>query len=175
VPGDWRIPSCANAQIWRSSAFRYSSRSGSTASMPVNPDDRIHLDVRPHGGGAGPHGEIERTPGAGADVVDREVPLGLAGEPDRLVERAPAGRHAVVQQRLVEMNVGLDQPWGDDATAEVDRLSCPDAVRVADAGDEPVLHHDVHGSVTIRELRAAKDEIGGHAPFYDGRGGVGKL
>jgi hypothetical protein len=71
--------------------------------------------------------------------------------------------------------VGLDEAGGDDATAEVERLSCREAVRVADAGDAPVLHDDVRGAVTVGELRAAEDQIGDHAPFYDGRGGVGKL
>ena len=77
MPGALTMPSCAKAQICRSSAGAYSSRSGRIASMPAQPDDGIDLDVGAHRGRARAHREVEHAAGAAADVVHGERLLGL--------------------------------------------------------------------------------------------------
>ena len=93
----------------------------------LEPDDGIDLDVASHGRGAGAHGRVEHPPRAGADVFHREASLGLGGHPQRLGHRAFEAGRALREQRLVEVDVGVDQPRREHATAAVDPRGGPGA------------------------------------------------
>jgi len=67
---------------------------------------RIDLDVAAHRGRARGDRHVEHAAGAGTDVLDREAPLGLAGEPDGLGRRPRRRADPIVEQRLDETEVG---------------------------------------------------------------------
>ena len=115
-----------------------------------------------HGGGACPHGEIEHAARAARDVLHREGALGLAGDPDRLLQRAGGGGDAVGEQHLVEMDVRLDEARRHQPGAELDRLAGRPRHRI-DAHDTVAGDGDVHQVVAVGEAGAAQQQIDGIA------------
>ena len=123
------------------------------ASIPANPTMGVHLDVRAHRRRPGAHGEVEHAAGARPDVVHGERLLGLGAQLQRLRQRPGGGRDAVVQERLVEMDVRLDQAGGQQPAAQVEALASrrrhePDRDRAA-------VDRHVHHVVTVRQPHAA--------------------
>ena len=109
VPGALTMPSCAKAQTCRSSAGAYSSRSGSTASMPVSPtigstSTCVRIAVVP-----GAHGEVEHAAGARPDVVHGE----RAAWPRRVSWIASSSVPAVAETRSLSSALSR---WMCDST-----------------------------------------------------------
>ena len=120
VPGALTMPSCGKATTSRSSRSRYSSRSGQRGLDAEQPLDRVDVGMRADRDRAVGDRHVEDRARALEHVVAVLLGLELAGEADRLLERAVARRLAAVDQRLVEVEVGLDEAGQHGAPAGVD-------------------------------------------------------
>ena len=153
-PAPGGMPSWAKAQICRSIAGAYSAQ---RSTGPIQPEDGIDLDVRAHGRRPRRDRHVEHLPGAGADVVHGEAALGLAGQSDRFFQRARRGADPVGEQRLVEVDVGLDEPGRDEAPSGRSPHERP-APR-GRSGDAPLGNGDVHHGVAIRQATLAEQQV----------------
>ena len=97
---------------------------------------------------------------AGVNVLGRERGLGLGGFADRLGEIAALRRATIEDAGFVEVQMGLDEPGGDQPTIEVDRLALGLQAR-RDRRDLPRGDPDI--AALVVNSRILQDEIQGHA------------
>ncbi len=96
------------------------------------------------------------------DVVFGERGLRLGGLAHRLGQRAFADRASADDARLVQVDVGLDQPAANQpAAGVVFRRVADEAGR--DGGDRSRFDSDIRRLNGVRQAGVANDEINGHA------------
>ena len=145
------------------------------------PDHRVHLQVGPHVGGPLKDALLQRPDGALAHVFGLEILLCLRHLPDGLLQRSLHGLAAVEQARLVEMNVGLDEPGRDKTPPDVDLLAFGREPAL-DGGDAPALDSDVDRRLAFLagNQRISENQIHGVLPsawfdFSKGVDGAGRV
>ena len=105
-------------------------------------DDRVHLEVGTHVGGAVAQALLEGPDRTFAAVLGGELLLDLRDLLDRFFEIAAPRLAALEDARLVEVNVGLDEAGADEASADVQDLRVRRDVRFH-GRDPAVLDADV--------------------------------
>ena len=126
---------------------------------------RIHLQVGAHVGGALQDALLQGPHGALAHLLGLEAPLGLRHLGDGLVQRSLDGLAAIEQARLVQVDVGLDEPRRDEASADVDLFALGSESGL-DGDDAPALDPDVHRRVVLRagNQRISENQVHGLLP-----------
>ena len=121
-------------------------------------DDGVDLDVAAHGGRAVRDGHVEHAARARPDVLDGEAALGVARHADRLVQRALHALHAIAEERLVEVDVRLDEPGSHGPAVALDDASRGASRDAADFGDAAVATADVQRP-PVRQVASPEDEV----------------
>ena len=141
--------------------------------LPLERDDRLHapephdgidLDVGAHDGRAAADRHLQGAPRPTLDVLERERALGLGSRTDHALDGGRSARRPGAEQRLVEVEVRLDET-GDDEPARGENLvgaSLGDARR--DPRDPSVGDADVHGADAARQPGAADHQVHDAAP-----------
>ena len=127
-------------------------------------DDGIDLHVGAQSRGARRHRHLQRSTGAGADVVDGEAALGLARQADGLFQRTGRRAHPAGEQGLVEVDVRLDQAGRDHPAGDLDDLSRR-AQMLADSHDPAIRDGDVGHSIAIGKAAGAQQKIQQSGPI----------
>ncbi len=136
------------------------------------PLDRVDVGVRADG--HRPVGDRHVEDGAGAleDVVAVLLGLELAGEADRLGQRPVAGGLAAVQQRLVEVQVRLDEARQHRPAVGVDHLAGLGLDARLDRGDALALDPDVDRRAVVPHAGVGDQQVHRLSSLYPGcRGG----
>src|SRR6185295_12013278 len=107
----------------------------------------------------------------GGNVLDGETALGLAGDPDRAFHGGGVRWSAGAEQRLVQMEVGLDEARDDDAATPGDLPRGALGEARSDSRDAPAGDPDVATPVRVREPGAANDQVQGVRSFRSARPG----
>ena len=109
---------------------------------PAQSDAGIDLELRAHMRRAVEDAFLQRLLRARVDVFRGEALLGTRDLLDRFLQIALLGPAAIENARLVEMDMGLDQPGADQPAAEIDRLAVGREL-LLDDGDPAALDADI--------------------------------
>jgi hypothetical protein len=121
---------------------------------------RIDFDVRAHAHRALHDRLLQGAPPACVDIVFREATLGGRDLGDGFLQRAFAQRAAIENARLVEMNVGVDEPGRHEPAAGIFGLCRVGRNYRSDFGDLAVRDADIECCLaTPGEARSAEDKI----------------
>ena len=131
----------------------------------AQPDQRVHLDMGAHGGGAVADAFLQGAAGAVGHVLDREGGFDGAGPLHRAVgEAAGLAGAAVDGAGLVEVDMGLDEAGGDQPAAALHHLGGLAGEVRRQRRDQPAGDADI-GRRAIRQPRVAEDEVEAHPSF----------
>lgn len=119
-------------------------------------DDRVDVGVRTDRRRAVADRLIEHPPDPGADGVPGEAPLELPGDRDRTGQGAVEVRLLLVQERLVEVQVRLDETGYHHAAIAVDRVVRPMGEVGRHRDDAALVYRDVYEGAAVLYPRPAK-------------------
>ena len=130
----------------------------------AKPDVGIDLDMGAHVSDAVENALLQRLRGPGVHVLHREPGL-HRGHALHVVAGPTRGRRATLDDaRLVEVDVGLDKAWRDEAAIGIEGVGIGSHLTL-DGDDPAVGNSDVHGRCAGRGAsnpRSANHEIQGH-------------
>ena len=137
------------------------------------PHDRVHVHVRADEGHAVADEPVDYPGGAVGDVVQRVAALDLPHDRDGLLEevRRVLAR-AVGGERLVEVDVRLDEGWRREAPAGVDLARGAAGEAGLDPLDAPLGDADVHEVGVVAAPGSPDDQVHGlRCGLVDSAGG----
>jgi hypothetical protein len=81
------------------------------------------------------------------------------GHPVGLIQRPKRRWQAAMQHRLVQMQVGLNQPWNDCATASVNAFNPRYLNRLPNRSDLAISNANIHERLTIPNSYIVNQQI----------------
>src|SRR6185503_14145488 len=130
---------------------------------PAHADAGIDLDLRAHARRAVQDAVLERARGACADVLDRHALLDRRHAQDRAQGAALLRGAALDDARLVQVDVGLDEPRTGEPPFRIEARPFGREPR-RDRRDPAVLDADIHRGAAAGP-RVANDEIQAFSSF----------